>query len=218
MFNFDKTYKYWTDKVRINCRWKSEKGGTTDELLFLSVSEEGLGLWLWHSTWTFSLALREHLRAHKAALYLSHSVLLFIDLYMNFTVYKWLILYKRKLNRHKTRIMEILRNKLILRLSIPTQGFPRFLLYLRKLGATFARRCFRGANPHRSFLNITVICMCSRLSALLLCGLEIYGPRQANLVLIAYASSEGSGEPAHPRSLARTFTARSYKQCVKRNL
>ena len=27
--------------------------------------------------------------------------------------------------------------------------------------------------------------------------LRIYGPRQANLVLIAYASSEGSGEPAH---------------------
>ena len=44
------------------------------------------------------------------------------------------------------------------------------------------------------------------------------GPRQANLVLIAYASSEGSGEPAHPRSLARTFAARSYKQRVKRNL
>ena len=38
------------------------------------------------------------------------------------------------------------------------------------------------------------------------------GPRQANLVLIAYESSEGSGEPAHPRSLARTFAARSYKQ------
>ena len=38
------------------------------------------------------------------------------------------------------------------------------------------------------------------------------GPRQANLLLIAYASSEGSGEPAHPRSLARTFAARSYKQ------
>ena len=45
-----------------------------------------------------------------------------------------------------------------------------------------------------------------------------YGPRQANLVLIAYASSEGSGEPAHPRSLARTFAARSYKQWIKRNL
>ena len=44
------------------------------------------------------------------------------------------------------------------------------------------------------------------------------GPRQANLVLIAYASSEGSGEPAHPRSLARTYAARSYKQWVKRNL
>ena len=38
------------------------------------------------------------------------------------------------------------------------------------------------------------------------------GPRQANLVLIAYASSEGSGDPAHPRSLARNFAARSYKQ------
>ena len=38
------------------------------------------------------------------------------------------------------------------------------------------------------------------------------GPRQANLVLIAYASSKGSGEPAHPSSLARTSTARSYKQ------
>ena len=47
---------------------------------------------------------------------------------------------------------------------------------------------------------------------------KIIGPRQANLVLIAYASSEGSGEPAHPRSLARTFAARSYKQWVKRNL
>ena len=45
-----------------------------------------------------------------------------------------------------------------------------------------------------------------------------FGPRQANLVRIAYASSEGSGEPAHPRSLARTFGARSYKQWVKRNL
>ena len=44
------------------------------------------------------------------------------------------------------------------------------------------------------------------------------GPRQANLLLIAYASSEGSGEPAHPRSLARTSAARSYKQWVKRNL
>ena len=46
----------------------------------------------------------------------------------------------------------------------------------------------------------------------------IIGPRQANLVLIAYASSEGSGEPAHPRSLARTFATRSYKQGIKRNL
>ena len=42
--------------------------------------------------------------------------------------------------------------------------------------------------------------------------LSIYGLRQANLVLIPFASSEGSGEPAHPHSLARTFAARSYKQ------
>ena len=41
---------------------------------------------------------------------------------------------------------------------------------------------------------------------------RINGPRQANLVLMAYASSEGSGEPAHPRRLARTFAVRSYKQ------
>ena len=45
-----------------------------------------------------------------------------------------------------------------------------------------------------------------------------YGPRQGNLVLIAYVSSEGSGEPAHPCSLARTSAARSYKQLVKGNL
>ena len=39
------------------------------------------------------------------------------------------------------------------------------------------------------------------------------GPRQAIWVLIAYASSEGSGEPEHPmRSLAKTSAARSYKQ------
>ena len=45
-----------------------------------------------------------------------------------------------------------------------------------------------------------------------------FGSRQANLVLIAYASSDGSGEPAHPRSLAKTSAAHSYKQGVKRNL
>ena len=31
-----------------------------------------------------------------------------------------------------------------------------------------------------------------------------YGPGQANLVVIAYASSEGSGEPAHPRNPAQS--------------
>ena len=46
---------------------------------------------------------------------------------------------------------------------------------------------------------------------------NLFGPRQANLVRLICASSKGSGEPAHPRSLARTFAARSYKQWVKRN-
>ena len=50
------------------------------------------------------------------------------------------------------------------------------------------------------------------------CKKYIIWTRQANLVLIAYASSEGSGEPAHPRSLARISAAHSYKQWVKRNL
>ena len=45
-----------------------------------------------------------------------------------------------------------------------------------------------------------------------------YGPGQANLVVTNYASSEGSGDPAHSRSLARISAARSNKQWVKRNL
>ena len=55
--------------------------------------------------------------------------------------------------------------------------------------------------------------LCFVLTTSLVCG-----PCRAILVLIAYASSEGSGEPAHPRNLARTFAAHSYKQWVKRNL
>ena len=55
------------------------------------------------------------------------------------------------------------------------------------------------------------ICFYGELTKIIL-PLSSNGLRQANLVLIAYASSEGSGEPAHPRSLARTFAARSYKQ------
>ena len=58
--------------------------------------------------------------------------------------------------------------------------------------------------------------MCSKQSCLHVCmksqNWEDYGPRQANLVLIAYASSEGSGEPANPCSLTRTSAARSHKQ------
>ena len=61
------------------------------------------------------------------------------------------------------------------------------------------------------FLHIHGICLLFREFH------PLYGPCQANLILIAYASSEGSGEPAHPRSLARTSAARSFKQWVKRN-
>ena len=61
------------------------------------------------------------------------------------------------------------------------------------------------------FFYPTFVCVLPKINLVL--GIVFsYGPRQANLVLIAYASSEGSSEPAHPRSLARTFAARSYKQ------
>ena len=60
--------------------------------------------------------------------------------------------------------------------------------------------------------------LCDKYHNLMSWRNDTHGPRQANLVLIAYASSEGSGEPAHPRSLARTSAARSYKQWAKKNL
>ena len=65
-----------------------------------------------------------------------------------------------------------------------------------------------------TFSKLTALCYSTKSNS----EPKATGPRQTNLVLIAYASSEGSGEPAHPRSLARTFAARSYKQWVKRNL
>ena len=49
-------------------------------------------------------------------------------------------------------------------------------------------------------------------------GKTTIGLHHANLVLIAYGSSKSSGEPTHPRSLARTSAARSYQQWIKRNL
>ena len=75
--------------------------------------------------------------------------------------------------------------------------------------------CFWSHNKYKTRY---VVIPSTRHKRLVLIVLVLNGPRQANLVLIAYASSEGSGEPAHPCSLARTFAARSYKQWVKRNL
>ena len=70
-------------------------------------------------------------------------------------------------------------------------------------------RAFIGSFQHFSIRYVTdILKMCIKKFD----AEKIFGPGQANLVLIAYASSEGSGEPAHPRSLARTFAARSYKQ------
>ena len=94
-----------------------------------------------------------------------------------------------------------------------TSGGPGETARMRRLAWTFAARIghkyqIRLTRP--KFETLTVILTTLRQN--------LIGPRQANLVLIAYASSEGSGEPAHPRSLARTFAARSYKQWVKRNL
>ena len=40
----------------------------------------------------------------------------------------------------------------------------------------------------------------------------INGPRQANLVLIAYASSEGSGEPAQSRQNLRCLLIQAVSQ------
>ena len=39
--------------------------------------------------------------------------------------------------------------------------------------------------------------------------LKIYEPAHEIMILITYATSEGSGEPAHPRSLVRTFAVRT---------
>ena len=40
---------------------------------------------------------------------------------------------------------------------------------------------------------------------------NVFEPPHGKSVLIAYANSKGSGEPAHPRSLARTYAVRSRK-------
>ena len=37
-------------------------------------------------------------------------------------------------------------------------------------------------------------------------------PAHGILVHVTYATSEGSGKPAHPRSLARAFTVRTHEQ------
>ena len=92
-------------------------------------------------------------------------------------------------------------------------------LSLRWAHSHFVGFCHLGAHIHPAGMvlpiasaacNVTVgigehVHRCWKLSAFL------DGLHQANLVLITYVSSEGSGEPAHPRSLARTSATRSYK-------
>ena len=84
---------------------------------------------------------------------------------------------------------------------------PHFITERRK----YVKRYFY---KHPNTLKFESLMNCTNKNVLAnLCNfIKIIGPRQASLVLIGYASSEGSGEPAHPRSLARTSAARSYKQ------
>ena len=42
------------------------------------------------------------------------------------------------------------------------------------------------------------------------CNLQSNEPARVKKILITYTKSEGSGEPAHSRSLTRTFAVRSY--------
>ena len=100
-------------------------------------------------------------------------------------------------------------------LSAPARGYTHMVtheknIYNIGLQSNFLKPATNGQSDKGCLLTPNVcpqgvVCPCPP-------GLYTYGPRQANLVLIAYASSEGSGEPAHPHSLARTFAARSYKQ------
>ena len=86
---------------------------------------------------------------------------------------------------------------------------PKLYAYLLAFGSGELKASFMSDLAHSLEQNQVEIII-SRAQEIL--DMFIYGPRQANLVLIAYASSEGSGEAAHSRSLARTSAARSYKQ------
>ena len=71
---------------------------------------------------------------------------------------------------------------------------------------------FRKRNLKKFWEILEMQCSCTSLiDKKHLFPILLFGPRQANLVFIAYASSEG-------RSLARTSAAHSYKKWVKRNL
>ena len=76
------------------------------------------------------------------------------------------------------------------------------------------RHCSRYNTQNSIRITFSTSCEHSgeRILKILVKSCLAIGPHQANLVLIAYASSEGSGEPAHQRSLARTSAARSYRQ------
>ena len=42
-------------------------------------------------------------------------------------------------------------------------------------------------------------------------ALKLIEPAHEIMVLITYATSDGSGKPAHPRSLARAFAVRTHE-------
>ena len=77
------------------------------------------------------LTLREHLRVNKTVLYLSHSF--FIDFIHEFQIQILLILYKRKLNRHKigysSTINANIEKQAYVCLSMPTSYIPIFTIF-----------------------------------------------------------------------------------------
>ena len=94
----------------------------------------------------------------------------------------------------------------------PVFGGARIRKTQNACSATGARKCRGGLNVAGPLLHDMMRFNRPCVAAVTSKEWISYCPRQANLVLIAYAISEGSGEPAHPRSLARASAARSYKQ------
>ena len=65
---------------------------------------------------------------------------------------------------------------------------------------------------HFISLSITKVCFKPSKKLVIFIGtaVQTFEPSHVKRVLITYATSEGSGKPAHPRSLARAFAIHSH--------